>query len=365
MISYLLLGILIILSIINILAFIQNKKAKENITKIDNSIIEKNHKAELELNEKTKELEDIYDLCTKANLQKVDYLKEVDLAKQQIENKQSELDRLQEIEKNQESLSRQAFENYCSLLDKEYNLKENEHNEDIERLKDIFFKLQSELMNDYENKQIDLNRFLDEQKQTIEKELEARREQAAAEKASINAELDKIRATKAAALQAQIREKEIKENKDFYRLDISEANKKDIRLLKSIQPDITNSVVIDKIIWSNYYQPLAKNKFPKIIGKETVCGIYKITNLITEESYIGQSTDCCERWKQHCKNGLGIGNALNENQLYKSMQKDGLYNFTFEILEECDKSLLDEKEKYYIELYDTYKYGLNGTRGNK
>ena len=46
------------------------------------------------------------------------------------------------------------------------------------------------------------------------------------------------------------------------------------------------------------------------------------------------------------------------------MKEEGLYNFTFEILEECDRSVLDEKEKYYINLYKAYDFGLNGNRGN-
>ena len=46
------------------------------------------------------------------------------------------------------------------------------------------------------------------------------------------------------------------------------------------------------------------------------------------------------------------------------MQKYGLYNFTFEVLEECKSNELDEKEKIYIYLYDSYNFGLNGTKGN-
>ena len=46
------------------------------------------------------------------------------------------------------------------------------------------------------------------------------------------------------------------------------------------------------------------------------------------------------------------------------MQQQGLENFTFELLEECSKDELNEKEKFYIELYKSYDYGLNSTRGN-
>jgi hypothetical protein len=45
------------------------------------------------------------------------------------------------------------------------------------------------------------------------------------------------------------------------------------------------------------------------------------------------------------------------------MKKDGLYNFTFEILEEVPKDKLNERETYYIELYQTKIEGLNKTIG--
>lgn len=46
------------------------------------------------------------------------------------------------------------------------------------------------------------------------------------------------------------------------------------------------------------------------------------------------------------------------------MKLYGTMNFKFYILEECNPRLLDEKEVYYIELYDTYKNGYNNNRGN-
>ena len=47
------------------------------------------------------------------------------------------------------------------------------------------------------------------------------------------------------------------------------------------------------------------------------------------------------------------------------MQKDGLENFTFELLEECKLIDLNDKEKFYIELYQSKEYGYNSTGGNK
>jgi len=47
------------------------------------------------------------------------------------------------------------------------------------------------------------------------------------------------------------------------------------------------------------------------------------------------------------------------------MKKEGIDNFTFEILEECTIENLDEKEAFYINLYNSYNYGYNSNRGNK
>ena len=64
------------------------------------------------------------------------------------------------------------------------------------------------------------------------------------------------------------------------------------------------------------------------------------------------------------KCGLGIDTPAN-NKLYQAMYKEGLTNFTFELLEECSNEQLDEKESFYINLYNSKNYGYNGNAGNK
>lgn len=55
----------------------------------------------------------------------------------------------------------------------------------------------------------------------------------------------------------------------------------------------------------------------------------------------------------------------NSKPLYQAIRKYGVENFSFEVLEECDISLLDEKEVYYINLYNSYKEGYNATLGGQ
>ena len=150
-------------------------------------------------------------------------------------------------------------------------------------------------------------------------------------------------------------------------MNLTDRELRDIKLLNSIKDELSSPAAVNKIIWSNYYQPMAKTKFPKIIGKSTTCGIYKITNTVTGEAYVGQSNDLYKRWCEHCKDGLGAGTkaASAQAKLYGNVRQYGLSNFTFEVLEECSAADLNKKEREYISLYDTYAQGLNATAGNK
>jgi hypothetical protein len=47
------------------------------------------------------------------------------------------------------------------------------------------------------------------------------------------------------------------------------------------------------------------------------------------------------------------------------MQKWGIWNFSWELLEECPREQLNEKERYYIDLYQSESFGYNSTKGNK
>lgn len=90
-------------------------------------------------------------------------------------------------------------------------------------------------------------------------------------------------------------------------------------------------------------------------------GIYKITNLVNNKSYIGQSIDIDRRFKSHKNYPLENSNY----PLYRAFRKYGIDNFSFEVLEECSIKELDEKEIYYIKHYDTYNNGYNQTTGGQ
>lgn len=176
-------------------------------------------------------------------------------------------------------------------------------------------------------------------------------------------EVEKIKGYLQADVEAKVRKEVMENDNSFYKLEI--LNEHDFNLLLELRNVYHNPQVINKLIWSEFFQKQTNELCNRVIGKDKKCGIYKITNLITNECYIGQSVDISSRWKTHIKNGLGIETAFTTNKLYRSMQKYGIQNFTFELIEECNKEQLNEKEKFYIEANKSDVLGLNSTKGNK
>jgi hypothetical protein len=90
-----------------------------------------------------------------------------------------------------------------------------------------------------------------------------------------------------------------------------------------------------------------------------ICGIYKITSP-TGKIYIGQSVDIKRRYSSYKKSC-----SKHQIKLCRSIKKYGWNKHIFEIIHKCDKSELNDLEKYYIKLYNTFNsvHGLNLTSG--
>ena len=89
---------------------------------------------------------------------------------------------------------------------------------------------------------------------------------------------------------------------------------------------------------------------------ERISGIYKITNLKNNLVYIGQTMNFGIRRRDHWSD-------KTNDDLHNDIQKLGREYFKFEIIEKCDVDQLDEREKYWIEYYDSYNMGYNNTEG--
>ena len=287
--------------------------------------------------------------------------------KVQIDNKTKNLN-----EQLSQENKRLQSEKQELLFDKEVIRKEIITNErERSRLNNYLNDLRNNISNTLnQNKEICDNAFKEYQN-TLDNAYNDAEEQFDAKLNNLNKELDKIqneldalKTTRAAAHEALLKEQEIKDNKDNYRLIPSQSDLADVRRLEIVKRELNKPRILSMLIWQTYWQPIAKKQFPNIIQAKTKCGIYKITNLTTDECYIGQAVDIYKRWNEHCKCGLGIDTPPG-NKLYKAIQEYGLDNFTFEVLTECKQSELNEKEKYFIELYQANLFGYNGTAGNK
>lgn len=176
-------------------------------------------------------------------------------------------------------------------------------------------------------------------------------------------QLSDLQAKQTAYIEEQLRKEKIQKDLDFYRMVLSQDDKDDISHLREVQRSFHREEAIDKVIWEVYYKPaydvLMSHLFKK--GQDKVCGIYKITSLTSGKIYIGQSVDIRTRWRDHIKSALVTGNKTN--LLYSAMAKEFPENFTFEILEEVPRAQLNEREKYYIDFYQSAKFGMNKTSG--
>ena len=78
-----------------------------------------------------------------------------------------------------------------------------------------------------------------------------------------------------------------------------------------------------------------------------ISGVYKITNTITGDFYIGSSKNVKQRWAHH--KWPSTWNEHPNNQMYLDMRKYGVDKFAFEILEEVEIDFLKETEQEFIE----------------
>lgn len=174
------------------------------------------------------------------------------------------------------------------------------------------------------------------------------------ELAAAKSELDEFQAKRAAVNEAIRREREIEEQEDFYRISITENDIKDIEVLRSIEPRLTNREVLNKLIYEVFIKRPLMEMEKRVLKGQKIGGIYKITYIKTGEAYIGRSVDIGNRWKEHCLSSLNIG-TIAHSTFHNVLAEKGLQNFTWEVLEQVDKDKQSSREKYWVDFYQTDK----------
>ncbi len=284
------------------------------------------------------------------NIEEQEYLQHL---KEKIANTHSQLHCLQTQKKKLEEENLKAQQENIEKFQQQQQQLQQQHSKKVKNLLEI--QDITRTMATHRTKEIlkDLNNEVEEYKKSISQQ-----------KQEIENEINKLKNSLAALLEDEQRSRQEDEKAKFYKLSISDNDLADVKQLDALKSSFHKPVVLSKLIWSQYFQKQTTDLCNRVLKNKTVCGIYRITNLITKEHYVGQSKNIGERWKAHCKCGLGI-EASSTNTLYNNMQKYGIWNFSFEVLQVCPPQQLNEKEQFWIDVYKSNIYGLNTQSGIK
>ena len=102
-----------------------------------------------------------------------------------------------------------------------------------------------------------------------------------------------------------------------------------------------------------------------------MASIYIIQHKESGKKYVGKTVkEPHIRWQQHKQmgrsyNNLAEGNSNKSMPIVRALNKHGEDAFTFYVIETCDDDVVNERERYWIEKFDTYKTGYNLTYGGE
>ena len=171
-------------------------------------------------------------------------------------------------------------------------------------------------------------------------------------------QLEELQNAVEVAVAAAKREEEKRQEKNFYRLILPESDLNEIQQLRAVEPYLRDKEALNKVIWKVYYEKPYTDLIGRVVGPKIISGIYKITNIENQMCYVGQAVNIADRWKQHIKRGIGA-EPPTRNKLYPAMLSIGVENFTFEVLEECDREKLDAQEDYWQDFFHAKDFGYS------
>ena len=253
-----------------------------------------------------------------------------------IITKESVTEQIQSLNSSMTAMEKQAQE----AADLFYNSKMQVAQENLERALEIEAQKYQENVQSFEN----------EYQQTVATLMEQYK--------LLEGNVALMRSTNDAAVAAAKRAEEMKNQQDYYRIQLSAADLHEIELLREVEPYLRDKEPLNKVIWKCYYEKPTTDMIGRVIGSGVHTGIYKITEIKSGKCYVGQAANLADRWKQHIKRGVGA-DTPTRNKLYPAMIAAGPENFTFEVVEECDRLLLDEREDYWQDYFKAKEFGYS------
>lgn len=271
-----------------------------------------------------------------------------------LEEKQDDLYEYKKYLDSQVSATKEEYnmlQQYCEHANQEYHTKMSLMESSQKTKEQELIQKYNILCEEQEARLGEVSRdFLTEWRKTSEKLLN--------DKNALAAQIEEERATLNAAIDAAKRAQLEQIKKDYYKIMLDAVAQEDIEHLRSIEPLLARPESLNKIIWKVYYEKPVSDMIGRVVGDTTKTGIYKITHCASEMAYVGQAVDIASRWRQHIKRGLGA-ETPTQNKLYPAMKKFGPEAFMFEILEECDRNKLDEREDYWQDFYRVKEFGYS------
>ena len=253
----------------------------------------------------------------------------------------------EEILSNIATLQKQAEESSNAIYEKSYELANEKMSQAAETMSKKYRDMEEVAKNEYKT-------ILEDCVSSFQQQITAKQN----ELSEVDKKLSDLTAKLTSAVEAAKRAEELRVKQDFYRLQLSQADIDEITRLREVTPYLRDSEPLNKVIWKVYYEKPYTDLIGRVVGTGTHTGIYKITNIENQMCYIGQAANIADRWKQHIKRGVGA-ETPTRNKLYPAMLEFGAENFTFEIVEEVERSKLNEREDYWQEYFHAKDFGYS------
>lgn len=250
--------------------------------------------------------------------------------------------------REKEKLCDQLVEKEQQRIDEKVLAYSNKKYDEAEKEITHYYALRQEAIN---KEVVQLENNYNTHKENLDRDIQALRK-----------ELSDLKARREAYIEALKAEEKRQQDRAFYAINLTEENKEDIKILRSIEDKLHNSEALNRLIYDVFIKKPLGDLLLRIIGENTYGGIYKITNLDTQRAYIGRSTDIKKRLTEHVKGAFNIS-TIADQEIHRVMGREGVDKFSFEVLEKVEKEKLNEREKYWIDFYQTQSYGYNQNKG--